>query len=100
MLLAPRGLRDPDTLPSARVLHAIKNSTGGSFASFIQAQSLQIKTAELSQAFTASELAHFQKLADISHIDQARKEAADSMSFENYLAQYLSPDRLGKPVAR
>jgi glutamate--cysteine ligase len=49
---------------------------------------------------TASELAHFQKLADISHIDQARKEAADSMSFEQYLQQYLSPDRLGIPAAR
>ena len=98
--LAEQGLRDPDTLPSARVLRAIASSADGSFASFVQAQSLQIKTAELSHALTASELAHFQKLADISHIDQARKEAADSMSFEHYLAQYLSPERLGTPGAR
>jgi glutamate--cysteine ligase len=97
---AEQGLRDPDTLPSARVLRAIEKSAEGTFASFIQAQSLQIKTAELSQALTASELAHFQKLADISRIDQARKEAADSMSFEQYLQQYLSPDRLGTPAAR
>jgi glutamate--cysteine ligase len=97
---AEQGLRDPDTLPSARVLRAIASSADGSFASFVQAQSLQIKTAELSHALTASELAHFQKLADISHIDQARKEAADSMSFEHYLAQYLSPERLGTPGAR
>jgi glutamate--cysteine ligase len=97
---AVQGLREPDTLPSARVLRAIEKSAEGSFASFIQAQSLQIKTTELSQALTAFELAHFQKLADISHIDQARKEAADSMSFEQYLQQYLSPDRLGIPAAR
>ena len=98
--MAELGLRNPDTLPSARVLRAIEKSAEGTFASFIQAQSLQIKTTELSQALTASELAHFQKLADISHIDQTRKEAADSMSFEQYLQQYLSPDRLGTPAAR
>ena len=97
---AEQGLSNPDTLPSARVLRAIEKSAEGTFASFIQAQSLQIKTAELSQALTASELAHFQKLADISRIDHARKEAADSMSFEQYLQQYLSPDRLGTPAAR
>jgi glutamate--cysteine ligase len=100
LVMAEQGLREPDTLPSARVLRAIEKSAEESFASFIQAQSLQIKTEELSQALTASELAHFQKLADISHIDQARKEAADSMSFEQYLQQYLSPDRLGIPAAR
>jgi hypothetical protein len=41
-------------------------------------------------------LAHFQQLAQDSLAKQREIEAADTLPFAQYLAQYLSPERLGQ----
>lgn len=91
---AEHALAHPDTLPSARVLKEVANSAGGSFASFTLAQSQGIKQAMLAQPLTPERLAHFSHLAQVSWQDQQRVEAADTLPFDLYLQQYLSPQRL------
>jgi glutamate--cysteine ligase len=44
----------------------------------------------------AHALAHFEQLAEASRQQQRAIEAADTLPFDQYLAQYLSPERLGR----
>ena len=94
--LAAHGLREPDSLPSARVFAAMREEHGGSFSAFVRSRSLQTKAQELAQPLQAYELAHFQQLAQDSLAKQREIEAADTLPFAQYLAQYLSPERLGQ----
>ncbi len=93
---AEHALHHPETLPSARVLRSMAQDFGGSFSAFAKAHSAQTKAQELSEPLQAHELAHFQQLAEASLAQQHAIEAADSLPFDRYLAQYLSPDRLGR----
>ena len=97
---AGHSLQHPDTLPSARVLQAIRDDFGGSFAAFVRAHSAQTKAQELAKPLSAHALAHFQQLAEASRVAQHETEQADSLPFDRYLEQYLSPQRLGQPFAR
>jgi len=94
--LAAHGLREPDSLPSARVFAAMREEHGGSFSAFVRSRSLQTKAQELAQPLQAHELAHFQQLAQDSLAKQREIEAADTLPFAQYLVQYLSPERLGQ----
>jgi glutamate--cysteine ligase len=96
---AAHALRNPDTLPSARVLRAIGQEFGGSFAAFARAHSAQTKAQELASPLSPSALAHFEQLAQASRVAQLETEQGDSLPFDRYLEQYLSPQRLGKPAA-
>ena len=97
--LAHHGLTDPDSLPSARVLHAMRQDHGGSFSAFVRSLSQHTKEQELAQPLEAHELAHFHQLAQASLARQREIEAADTLPFDRYLQQYLSPERLGQPKA-
>jgi glutamate--cysteine ligase len=88
------GLAQPDTLPSARVLAAIQNDHAGSFSAFVQAQSARTHAAMLSAPMDAALQASFQRQSEQSVQEQRAIEAADTMPFEVYLKEYLSPLRL------
>jgi glutamate--cysteine ligase len=96
---AEHALQNPDTLPSARVLRSMAHDFGGSFAAFARAHSAQTKAQELASPLSPSALAHFEQLAQASRVAQMETEQGDSLPFDRYLEQYLSPQRLGKPAA-
>ena len=94
---APRRplLQDPDLLPSARVLAAMARDHDNSFIAFTRAQSQQTKAKLLALPFSAAQQASFEALSEQSLQDQQEIEAADTMPFEVYRQQYISPERLG-----
>ena len=89
------GLQHPETLPSARVLQAITEQFDGSFGAFALAQSVQIKQRMLDMPLSAALQERFESLARESWEAQRKIEAADTMSFDIYLKEYLSARRLG-----
>jgi glutamate--cysteine ligase len=88
-------LKDADLLPSARVLAVMQKDFGDSFIGFTRAQSQQTKSKLLALPFSAAQQARFAALSEQSLADQKAIEAADSMAFEAYRQQYISPERLG-----
>ena len=87
----------PDTLPSARVLAAMREHHGGSHDAFVRAQSLRTRADMLERELPPDVAAHMAALAEESLAAQARIEAADTMPFEAYRQQYLAPERLRLP---
>ena len=88
-------LADASLTPSARVLNAMAHDFDNSFLRFTQAQSRQTQAQLLARPFTPEMAAHFREMAQASVAEQQRIEAADTMPFEIYRQQYLSPQRLG-----
>jgi glutamate--cysteine ligase len=91
------GLADASSLPSARVLASMKNDFGNSFGRFIGAQSENTKAALLALPFGDEEQKNLTDMAQRSVQEQGEIEAADTLPFETYRQQYLSPQRLGMP---
>ncbi len=87
-------VEDPGLLPSARVLDVMRQDHGNSFLAFVRAQSRQIHAKLLSLPFSASEQARFAGLARQSLEEQKAIEARDTLAFEAYRQQYVSPERL------
>jgi glutamate--cysteine ligase len=88
-------LQNADLLPSARVLSALARDHDNGFASFTLAQSEIAKSRLLKLPYSANVQGRFETLAQQSLQDQAEVEDADSMPFEHYRQQYISPERLG-----
>jgi glutamate--cysteine ligase len=88
-------LHNPDMLPSARVLSAMAREQDNSFAAFTLAQSELTKAKLLKLPYTGGLHARMEAVARQSLADQAAVEAADTMPFEQYRQQYISPVRLG-----
>jgi glutamate--cysteine ligase len=88
-------LQQPDLLPSARVLAVMEQDFGNSFAGFTQAQSCQTKAKLLALPFSEAQQARLAAISQQSMQDQKAIEAADTMPFESYRQQYVSPERLG-----
>jgi glutamate--cysteine ligase len=88
-------LHDPDLLPSARVLAVMAQDFDNSFIGFTRTQSQQTKAKLLALPFSAAQQARFAALGEQSVRDQQAIEAGDSMPFEIYRQQYVSPERLG-----
>jgi glutamate--cysteine ligase len=88
-------LSGPELLPSARVLAVMKQDFDNSFVGFTRAQSQQAKAKLLALPFSGAQQERFAALSQKSVQDQKAIEAADSMSFEVYRQQYMSPERLG-----
>ena len=99
LMAARAGLADASTLPSARVLEVMAREFDNSFIRFARAQSQQTRRALLSLPFPADMQARFRAMAQQSIEDQKKVEAADTVPFDIYLQQYLSPERLGLPGA-
>ncbi|HSV34114.1 MAG TPA: glutamate--cysteine ligase [Ramlibacter sp.] len=88
-------LHEPDLLPSARVLAVMQKEFDNSFQAFTRAQSRQTKAKLLALPFGAGMQSRFAALSEQSVADQKAIEAADTMPFEIYRQQYISPERLG-----
>ncbi len=91
---AMAGLADPDTLPSARMLATMRKDFDGSYVGFVRAQSQQTRNALLSLPWSAQQDERFVQMAEESMRAQQRIEANDTMPFEIYRQEYLSPKRL------
>jgi glutamate--cysteine ligase len=92
---AKLGLAQPETLPSARVVQTIESEYGGSFVAFARAQSERTKNAMLEVPLPDSVRTRLEAQSATSIQEQQDIEAADSMPFDVYLREYLSPARLG-----
>jgi glutamate--cysteine ligase len=80
-------IEDPDRTPSAHVLAAMKES-GMGFFHFVKTLSKQHQEYFLSLPFSRELQGYFEDLAQQSHQQQAAMEAADSLSFDEYLVRY------------
>ncbi|MDB5851383.1 MAG: glutamate--cysteine ligase [Rhodoferax sp.] len=92
---AAAALDNPDSLASARVLAAMQQDFGGSFIGFTRAASETTRGALLGQPFQDAQQARFAAMSTQSVDEQKAIEGADTMPFDIYLTQYLSPGRLG-----
>jgi glutamate--cysteine ligase len=86
---------EPQLLPSARVLDVMARDHGNSFIAFTRAQSVQTKAKLLALPFPAGLRSRFEELSATSVAEQKAIEAADTLPFEAYRQQYISPERLG-----
>jgi glutamate--cysteine ligase len=99
VLDAEHALQHPDATPSARVLKTVQEEFGGSFVAFVRAQSAKTRQAMLDLPMSEDEAAAWARESTKSLQDQAAIEAADTMPFDIYLQEYLSPKRLvARPV--
>lgn len=97
LLQARQYLDQPQLLPSARVLQAVVESHNKSFVAFARAQSAQTRQLLLTQPLDPKDEHRLTELGLASVREQQRIEAMDSLPFEVYRQQYVSPDRLGRP---
>ncbi|AOF85734.1 glutamate--cysteine ligase [Hydrogenophaga sp. RAC07] len=98
--LAIAHLRSPELLPSARVLEAMHTHHDDSFVGFARAQSRVTHQHLLGLEWSTKQQARFEAMAAKSVEDQRAIEAADTMPFEIYRQEYVSPARLGRPQAQ
>ncbi len=87
-------LHDPAQLPSARVLKAMHEEAGDVYVRFVVAQSRRHREAIGALPLDPAVEAGFARMAAESLAAQAQIEAEDTMPFEIYRQQYLSPRRL------
>jgi glutamate--cysteine ligase len=87
-------LQEPDLLPSARVLAVMERDYDNSFVGFTRSHSQQAKAKLLSLPFGGAQQARFEALSQQSVQDQKAIEVADTLPFELYRQQYMSPERL------
>lgn len=87
----------PDSLPSARVLAAIRDQHQNSFVRFACSQSGHIRRHLLDLPWSPERQMHHEEMAARSIAQQQAIEAADSLPFEIYRQEYVSPARLGRP---
>jgi glutamate--cysteine ligase len=91
---ARQRLDDPDSAPSARVLHAMARNHGNSFARFALIESTLHKASLRALELPREAREHFARLADESLMQQRELEAADDVDFETFRQRYLAHDSL------
>ncbi|MEZ5646888.1 MAG: glutamate--cysteine ligase [Burkholderiaceae bacterium] len=89
---------DPRTLPSAQVLDAMARSHGNTFVEFGRERSRVAREALLELPWSDAQQARHEAMAARSFEAQRAIEAADTMPFEIYRQEYVSANRLGRPV--
>jgi glutamate--cysteine ligase len=87
-------LKEPEYVPSARVLHAMARNHGNSHVRFTLAESLSHRGTLLGIPLRAEVEERFARLAKESLEKQKRIEAADRIDFETYRQRYLNPELL------
>jgi glutamate--cysteine ligase len=92
---AGAALADAALTPSARILEAMQSRHDGSYVGFVKAQSLQHRENLLALPLPDAVAERFARLAAESLEEQRRIEAADTLPFESFRQQYLSPVLLG-----
>jgi glutamate--cysteine ligase len=88
-------LDDPESVPSARVLHAIQRNHSGSYVRFVLAESLLHRATLLSLPLPPQVEHEFALLARASLAKQRQMEAHDRVDFETFRKSYLDPTLLG-----
>lgn len=96
---ARASLLAPETLPSARVVAEIHRAHADSFLDFTRSRSQAIRNDILALPWSEAQQARFEAMSAASVAEQKRIEAADTMPFEIYRQEYVSPARLGRPQA-
>ena len=91
---AAKGVDDPASLPSARVLAEMGERHENSYSRFGLAQSLEHAKTLRSEPLPAEVEARFARLAEESIRKQREIEAADRVDFETYRQKYLSHESL------
>jgi glutamate--cysteine ligase len=91
---AQAALQQPNLLPSARVLETMAAAHDNSFVRFVRVQSLQMQQALLGLPWSPAQQERFEIMAQASLVDQHDIEAADTLSFEAFRQNYVSPARL------
>ncbi|MFZ5550844.1 MAG: glutamate--cysteine ligase [Pseudomonadota bacterium] len=93
---AQSALAMPATLPSARVIETLRREHGGELVPFVDGRSALAREQLLARPLPDADApARWAAEAAESLAEQARIEAAETQSFEAFLADYLSPARLG-----
>ncbi len=91
---ASKALDDPDSVPSARMLHAMQRNHGGSYVRFVLAESLLHRSTLLNLPLPPKVEDEFANLARASLAKQRQIEAQDRIDFETYRQKYLDPQSL------
>jgi glutamate--cysteine ligase len=91
---ASSALDNPDSVPSARVLHAMARNHGNSYLRFVLAESLLHRSSLLATPLPPRIEDEFANFARASSAKQRQIEAQDRVDFETYRKQYLDPQNL------
>lgn len=90
-------LQDAAALPSARVLAAMA-AHDNSFLRFTRERSQRTREKLLDLPWSAAQQVRFEAMADKSLADQKTIEMVDTLPFEIFRQEYVSPQRLGQPL--
>lgn len=82
-------------MPSECVLRELTGRYENRFIDFMTAQSAHARDALLAMPWTAEQQARHESLSEQSLAEQARIEAADTLSFEEWRQRYMDPASLG-----
>ncbi len=91
---AAAALANPALTPSARMLREMEQNYNNSYFHFVQAQSARHGRNFLTLPLTAEVETRYTRMAEQSIEAQRQIETQDTLLFENYRQQYLSPERL------
>jgi glutamate--cysteine ligase len=91
---ARQRLADPESTPSARVLHAMARNHQDQFARFALIESTLHKSSLKALELPREVRERFARLADESLVKQRELEAADDVDFETFRQRYLAHDSL------
>ncbi|MCE2657360.1 MAG: glutamate--cysteine ligase [Rubrivivax sp.] len=86
--------QQPQTSPSARVLETMQADFGGSFHALVQALSNIAQQHWRARPLEPANDTRLALTAEVSLREQRTREEADTVPFEDYRVQYLSPSRL------
>jgi len=87
-------LEDPESVPSARVLHAMQRNHDGAYVRFVLAESFLHRGTLLNLPLPPSVEEEFALMARTSAAKQRQIEAQDRIDFETYRQRYLDPESL------
>ncbi|MGH8692245.1 MAG: glutamate--cysteine ligase, partial [Burkholderiales bacterium] len=91
---ARKALAEPESVPSARVLHAMARNHGNSHARFTLAESLAHRGSLMGIPLKPAVEDRFARLAKESLDKQKKIESSDRVDFETYRQRYLNPELL------
>jgi glutamate--cysteine ligase len=92
---AAAALANPALTASARMLREMELHHNNSYFHFVQAQSVLHGRSLLASPLKAEAEARYTRMVEKSIEAQRQIEAQDTLPFENYRQQYLSPEKLG-----
>lgn len=91
---AQGGLAQPDGLPSARVLQAVRGEAAGSYTRFIRGRAEAIRSELLALPLAEDTAQCYAAMARESLDEQQRIEVADEMPFEEFRQRYVAAEGL------